>query len=555
MASDPDASLRSDQPERGESAQDELRVAYTNSGDIRIDGSVSGTGIAIGHGATAIVTIYQQILRPVPYSFRAGVQRMVEDYTAIFGGRDSELAQLDEFLLHDERPFALLLAQTGRGKTALLIHWIARVQQAYPQWRVVFAPISIRYQTASEQVTFGLLAHALAEIHSDLEQFRSYDQSPTSLRAIVADYLRRPLPEPVRLLVVLDGLDETTGWTVSSELFPQSPNPHLKVVVAARELAHMTRTSWYRSLGFTPRRTYNLTLEGLHQVAVRDMLRQLGHPLDAFATDVDVLAEIERVSQGDPVTIRLLVELLLDQKIQPGQLADLPRDDVNAVFELWMQDLRKHDRAHEQVFAFLSLVATAYGPLTTADILRLDGSHLHEPRDVEDAARSVARFVIGEGTPERGYVFSHQKLREVYSEQRIGATQRLELQQRFVLYGMDWYTDRGWPLTDYVRQFWVAHLQQSQEWEALKEVLTAIVPVSNRIGPIQPWADARYRAEGSFIGYLADLDVLWQWAEERQDIAIAARCALIAASIHSFSGNLAPELLIALVVDGIPEGR
>jgi hypothetical protein len=150
-----------------------------------------------------IVHIYQQMLHPVPFAFRAGVQRMVEDYTAIFGGRDAELARLDNFLTEDERPFGLLIAPTGRGKTALLIHWIARVQQQHPQWRVMFAPISIRYGTASEQVALNLLAYTLAEVHNDLEQFRSYDQSPASLRALVGDYLRRPLPEGVKPMVRL----------------------------------------------------------------------------------------------------------------------------------------------------------------------------------------------------------------------------------------------------------------------------------------------------------------------------------------------------------------
>jgi hypothetical protein len=105
-----------------------------------------------------LVYIYQTVLRPVPIKFSAGVQRMVEDYTAIFGGRDAELARLDTFLTEDERPFGLLIAPTGRGKTTLLIHWLARVQQQHPDWRVVFAPISIRYQTASEHV--ALLAVA-----------------------------------------------------------------------------------------------------------------------------------------------------------------------------------------------------------------------------------------------------------------------------------------------------------------------------------------------------------------------------------------------------------
>lgn len=164
-----------------------------DSGGINV-GNVSGTGIAIGHGAQAIVTIYQTVLRPLPVNLSSLIRPLVEHYTAVFGGRDAELAGLDAFLADPQYPFGLLVAPAGLGKTALLVHWIARVQQQHSQWRIIFAPVSIRYQTASEQVVLGLLAHSLAEIYNDLEQFRSYDQSPSSLRALITDYLRRPLP-------------------------------------------------------------------------------------------------------------------------------------------------------------------------------------------------------------------------------------------------------------------------------------------------------------------------------------------------------------------------
>jgi hypothetical protein len=554
MADDPDTSLPSGTPERGQPVQDKLHVIDTK-GDSITARDVSGTGIAIGPGATAIVTIYQQILRPVPYPFRAGVQRMIEDYTEIFGGRDTELSQLDDFLTQDERPFALLLAPTGRGKTALLIHWIARIQQIRPEWRVIFAPISIRYQTASEQAILGLLAYSLAEIHNDLEQFRSYDQSSISLRAIVADYLRRSLPENAHLLVVIDGLDEAIGWTITRELFPHSPDSHLKLVVAARELAHSTRSSWHHNLGFAPRRTCNLTLKGLNKAAVRDILQFMGSPLDTLATDINVLSEIERLSQGDPVIVRLLVELLLDKKILPGQLVELPQDDLNAVFELWLNTLREHERTHERVYALLSLVATALGPITTDDLLALEDIHLRSARDVEDAARAVARFVIGDGSQERGYVFSHQKLREVYCEQRIGKAQQALLQQRFVQYGKRWYIERNRSLTEYLRQFWVEHLKEAQEWLMMRQVLAEIAPTSDGKRRIQPWADIKYRSEGSYAGYLANLEPLWNWAERENDIALFLRCAFIYASIRSQSNNLTPELLVALITIGTLDGK
>lgn len=119
--------------------------------------------------------IVQAIVRPLPVQYRTLVQPLIEHYTAIFGGREAERAALDGFLADPGHPFALLVAPTGRGKTALLVHWIARVQRQYPQWRIIFAPISICFQTASEQVALGLLAHSFAEAHNDLDQYRSYN--------------------------------------------------------------------------------------------------------------------------------------------------------------------------------------------------------------------------------------------------------------------------------------------------------------------------------------------------------------------------------------------
>jgi hypothetical protein len=67
---------------------------------------------------------------------------------------------------------------------------------------------------------------------------------------------------------------------VSRELFPRSPGSNLKIVVAARDMAHRTRATWYRDLGFERRQTCDLELEGLSQAAVRDLLQRMGNPLD-----------------------------------------------------------------------------------------------------------------------------------------------------------------------------------------------------------------------------------------------------------------------------------
>src|SRR4051794_40865002 len=130
----------------------------TRIGGDYIEGGKFG-GDQIG-GDKYVFNNIQQLLRSTPIPYSSTVLGMVERYAAVFGGRDHELVALDTWLEHGTSPYALLIAPTGRGKTALLIHWVARIQQR-GHWTVVFAPISLRYQTAKAESTLGALASAL----------------------------------------------------------------------------------------------------------------------------------------------------------------------------------------------------------------------------------------------------------------------------------------------------------------------------------------------------------------------------------------------------------
>ena len=49
----------------------------------------------------------------------------------------------------------------------------------------------------------------------------------------------------------LDGLDEDTGWSAAEDLFPLAPPPHLKVLIAARQLAgDPAGQGWLNQLGW-----------------------------------------------------------------------------------------------------------------------------------------------------------------------------------------------------------------------------------------------------------------------------------------------------------------
>jgi hypothetical protein len=520
-------------------------------GDSISTGDVTGQAIAIGHGARAV---YHAILRPLPVDLRALVQPLIEAYTAIFGGRDAELNRLDAFLADERHPFGLLVAPTGLGKTALLVHWIRRVQQRTDnRWQIIFVPVSIRYQTAGEQVALRMLAHSLAEFHHDLEQFRQYEQSPAGLRALVIDYLRRPFTAGSQLLVVLDGIDEAVGWKVGP-LCAVPPQVGLKIVVAARQRADMGHTEWTAHLNWDAGQVAHFHLTGLDRAALIALLKAQGERLAALADDPAFVAQFERVSEGDPLTCNLLIKALLGNTLSPTDLSRRP-PGLEAFLRDWVETLRRMRQESAAIRELLALCAIAYGPLISDDLEALAPAVFTDQSTIVDAVRSdeVARFIITVG--EHSYVFSHQRLREVFLEQIYPPKDRERLHRRLVDYGKAWWADRHQPLSEYLRRFWLLHCAEVGEWERIREVVSAIVPTRDGSGVEQPWQTARYAAEGSNSGYLGDLERLWTRAEQQGDLGLALRCALIAASLRGQSGNLSPTLLVGLVQVGTPAGK
>jgi len=507
---------------------------------------------------SAITQVFQELLLPTLPDYRTAVLRMVEDYQQVFGGRDAELAQLDEFLARTDQPTALLLAPTGLGKTALLIHWVARVHLR-GDWSVVFVPISLRYSTAEARVALSALAYSLAAFYGETERLQGLLLSPDLLRPLIAEWLRRTPPESQRLLVVLDGLDEALGWQVDRDLFPRDLPPQTKLLASAREMGQRSRHDWLDTLGWRNALTFAPTLRPLQRSAVADILQRMGTPLATLATNFDLLDEIERVSEGDPLTIRLLVEALRDGELTPDRLTRLP-PGLESFVRDWLEELEHRGTERSAVRTLLELCAVALGPLAADDLEQLaPPEQFHIRTELDQAVQAVARFIIGNGSAERGYVFSHPRLRELYQERMLSEQQRAELRQRFVAYGERWYARlREDPSTQpqvpaYVRQFWVLHLAQAQRWELVERVLTEVGPVQGAF--YQPWASLRLAAEGSYAGYLGDLEHLWRHSKATGNLGLSLRCALFSASIHSLSGNLSPGLLIGLVTVGTPHGR
>jgi hypothetical protein len=135
---------------------------------------------------------------------------------------------------------------------------------------------------------------------------------------MVSNYLSQHLPNG-RLLVVLDGLDEATDWQAGPDLFPFQPPPGLRIVVSARYLAGESGPEgWLRRLEWDRHRLARpLDLDPLTREGVAEVLQNMGFPLDELGRRVDIVAELHRLSEGDPLLVRLYVDDLWAKGEEP----------------------------------------------------------------------------------------------------------------------------------------------------------------------------------------------------------------------------------------------
>ena len=72
------------------------------------------------------------------------------------------------------------------------------------------------------------------------------------------------------------------------------------------------------------------------------MLREMGQPLDQLASKVDVVSELYRLSEGDPLLVRLYVEALLPvgeglAAICPEELPEI-KEGLAGYFARWWDE-------------------------------------------------------------------------------------------------------------------------------------------------------------------------------------------------------------------------
>jgi hypothetical protein len=516
-----------------------------------------------------------EIVRERPRPFASAIENFISYYLGSpsepepFGGRDQALAALTGWLDGPGEPYLLLTAPAGRGKSALLVHWIDRLGRDPDGPGVVFVPMSIRYRLNTSHQVFGALVARLADAYGD-EPPRLAGDGMDELRDRFSGYLRCAPPGGRVLLVVLDGLDEAAGWSAGPELFPARPAGRVKLLASARWTSDRPdEAAWRRQLGWDRAgMARGMTLAPLDRAETQDVLRSMGVPLDILAAREYVVSRLLEVTGGDPLLLNLYVKDLWGQRDHAATLdvADLDRlrPGIEGYFDRWWEDQQvlwgeNFARKGPKVRAVFDLLAVAFGPLSRADLLTLAGNDEINGDDLDDALDVLRRFVIAR-PDRRSFVLAHPRF-AIYRYERLKADgEHTAFETKF----LDWGRATLRSLTSnrpptnaspYIIQFYGAHLYRAG---ARPDDLLAMVNES--------WRQAWDNVSDDFGGFLGDVSRALAAARASDRQALSAgraapclagqvRCALALSANASFTQSVGSEMLAALLAHGIWSGN
>ncbi|MGC7096876.1 BTAD domain-containing putative transcriptional regulator [Amycolatopsis lurida] len=340
-----------------------------------------------------------------------------------FTGRDSELAELGEFLdRQHERSTAIAVIEgaAGVGKTSLAVHWSHRVRDRFPDGQLF---LDLRGHSADTPVTpDAALGRFLRAVGVAAEAIPStVEERSAMLRSRLAG---------ARMLLLLDNAHD------ADQVRPLLPGSGNLVVVTSRSQLR----------GLVAREgAHRLALGSLdHRGATALLAGSVGH--SRLAAEPDAVAELADLCGGLPLALALagerasrfggmsiagIVEELRDQRSRLDTLRD-PHDagtDLRAAFSWSYKALRP---AAAKLFRLLGLHPGVDISLSAAAVLC--GRPVRETRDLLDQLASA--HLLNQPRADR-YQF-HDLLR-VYATERLEESESPEEQERCFRRLLDWY--------------------------------------------------------------------------------------------------------------------
>jgi tetratricopeptide (TPR) repeat protein len=275
------------------------------------------------------------------------------------------------------------------------------------------------------------------------------------LRNFLADL---KLPEGVKLVIVLDGLDDAEGEVEPFDKIPEG----LFAVVSGRwdgegELPNYLE-KWARFTEFIP-------LKALSEEELREWLRTAGEgELARFAENDDFVRMLREKTDGLPLFVRYLMDDLL-QAVKEGRSPEQVLERTPKGFSEYVKEQFKQlvglVRKEEGIRNLFALLTVAKGALRQDEVEELTGLY---PMDLEDLPHQVARwFSIGKTRSPADmptadmptYSFAHPLLAEEF-RRHLGREAR-QMEERLLEWCANW---RKYPSFPYILRHYADHLHE-----------------------------------------------------------------------------------------------
>ena len=488
-----------------------------------------------------------------------------------FGGRQKEINLLDRWLEDPQSASRFLVAApAGRGKSALLVNWLERLEAkrrsgAGEVWELAFVPISIRFGTNRPEIFYEAIAGRLADIlHLDLAP--AHSDPVTYYQDWCQRLLVKAIEQQVRILLIIDGIDEALGGSFSAIWFPLSFGARIRLLVSARlQVGDQDSRGWVERLGWATGTTVaRHDLSALVEEDVRDVLVSFGAPLDVLAFRPEMIFKLYNLTQGEP----LLLRFYLDDLQKHGEDApNLRVEDLDRIepgyrgyFDEWLYHQREAWNSERETgrqvdensaLAHLAVLACAYGRLAGEELSYLVQRVYGITRAfrIKDALHPLRRFVIGgaerpSGGLNDGYILNHPKLNDFLREDYFDQFQIERVQRGFADWGRGilGQLNTGKLAPKNASLYLVQYLSQ--------HFMDVDAPTTDFLDIVEEgWLRAWEAFEGGYRGFSRDVQRAREVTTTRQADGQAAwagqlRCQLVLSSIAS-TGSRIPSLLLA----------
>jgi hypothetical protein len=346
-------------------------------------------------------------------------RQQVEMLTEVFKGRRKELGEIASFLSNDDCRFLCIWGPPGVGKSALLARatQLARcspevresmdVGSNWPETKLHLIEYFIRRgatETASQ--FFDSVNQRLDYMFSLRFDLGKTDVEKQGFFTARIEQVCKQLKDEERLLIVVDGLDEIKSGDPLLSLLPKLLPEKIQVIYGARPQQEL-RFTFYEQLD-RERKSY-FELGGL---ALPDIRAVLMEHVSKYEMQQDYIDEVLRISEGNPLYLKMLCRGLEQSIYKLNQIATLPKG-MDDLYQTALLRLEKENAGSISYLLYLAAAKDFVSVELAANWMGIDTSSLRN-RMLYACLEFLYENPLTEGVED--YQLFHESLREFLSK-------------------------------------------------------------------------------------------------------------------------------------------